>query len=246
MTLRAITFDIDWAPDWCIELCADICAESGIPAAFFVTHDTPAVRDLVGDERFETGIHPNFLPGSSHGETVEEVIDFCLSITPETKLMRTHALVQSTVLLARIVGHAPQIEIDSSLYLPGARRVDPIETYMPPPPSRLIRLPVIWEDDLAVLHPDWDPRGPLPRTEGIEIFNFHPIHVALNLRTLDQYSALKSALGSRRLYEASESEAKEFTVKQAGVRDFLMSVITAYDTSEFVTLAEMAHPYLES
>ena len=42
------------------------------------------------NKKIERGIHPNFLKGSSHGNSHEEVIDTCLKYAPETKLCRSH------------------------------------------------------------------------------------------------------------------------------------------------------------
>ena len=49
-------------------------------------------------------MHPNFLPGSTQGDTARAVLDHCLAIVPEASTMRTHGLFQSSALLALLAG----------------------------------------------------------------------------------------------------------------------------------------------
>src|ERR1017187_7044133 len=100
----ALTLDIDWAPDFVIDFAADLLIRRRVKATWFVTHSSPAVDRLRDHpELFELGIHPNFLPGSSQGKTVAEVLSFCRACVPEARSMRTHALVQSSGLLGDVM-----------------------------------------------------------------------------------------------------------------------------------------------
>ena len=90
----ALTFDIDWAPDYMILHCLELIESAGYKATFFATHSTPLNKEIV-DRGHNLGIHPNFLPGSSQGSNVEEVISECLNYAPNAWCMRTHSLVQS-------------------------------------------------------------------------------------------------------------------------------------------------------
>src|SRR5215467_8520985 len=95
-----LTFDIDWAPDFMIDHVAGILVEARVRATWFVTHSSDAIDRLrEHPDLFELGIHPNFLPGSSHGSSPQEVLQTCMTIVPEAQSFRTHSLVQSTPLL---------------------------------------------------------------------------------------------------------------------------------------------------
>src|SRR5207244_3974947 len=73
---------------------------SQVRATWFVTHMSPAISRLRRNpELFELGIHPNFLPGSTHGDTPDAVLRHCRALVPDAVSMRTHCLVQSTLLL---------------------------------------------------------------------------------------------------------------------------------------------------
>lgn len=38
----------------------------------------------------DIGIHPNFIAPSSQGNSIEEVIDYCVNLAPDTKVFRAH------------------------------------------------------------------------------------------------------------------------------------------------------------
>ena len=122
----SLTFDIDWAPDYAILKCLDLIESASCKATFFATHHTTMNQEIV-NRGHNLGIHPNFLPGSSHGSNVDEIIAECLSYAPNAWCMRTHSLVQSTPLLFEIFSKFPQLKLDVSLFMhrsPYAHKVD--------------------------------------------------------------------------------------------------------------------------
>lgn len=140
--MRAITFDIDWAPDWAIELCASLVAEFESRATFFVTHQSPILSSLKRDtSRFEVGLKPNFMPCSTHGTTFAEVLDHCQEIVPNARAIRTHGLVQSSNLFALICDNYPQIKTDVSLFSPFHDLLQLTDLYAGESDRRLVRLP---------------------------------------------------------------------------------------------------------
>lgn len=236
---HAITFDIDWAPDFAIALCAETCAAAGIRATFFATHPSPVLSELAADERFEVGIHPNFLPGSTQGKSTHDIINYCLEIVPFARSMRTHGLAQSSPLLAEIIDHTPQIKHDSSLYLHRHPGLQPVEWHSENG-GRLVRLPYFWEDDVEAVNGDWNALhvASLIQEPGLQIFNFHPIHVALNMKDMGAYRAFKASLGNRPLPYATAMEVADYASRDIGTRDFLHSLLNT--ASDFGTITELA------
>lgn len=55
-----LTFDIDWACDGVLADTIDLVEEADVCATWFVTHDTPLLKRLRENPKFELGIHPNF------------------------------------------------------------------------------------------------------------------------------------------------------------------------------------------
>ena len=184
-----VTLDIDWAPDFVIDSVADELMSRQVPATWFVTHDSPAVDRLRQCDLFELGIHPNFLSGSTHGSGVDEVLDHCMQLVPDATSMRSHGLYQSTAMLARVVEQTP-ISIDVSLFLHNATNLAPIEFWWKG--KSLTRVPYSWEDDVEMQIPNARWRCPeLNINCGLQIFDFHPIHIYLNSSGIRNYERVK-------------------------------------------------------
>ena len=208
-----LTIDVDWAPDDAIDFTAEILVRRGVKATWFLTHASPAVERLrARPDLFELGIHPNFLPGSSHGATHEEVLDFCMKLVPDARSMRTHALVQSTPIYDLVLKRTP-VRCDLSLLLPYAPRLDPVEYQWKG--TTLLRLPYHWEDDVEQLRdrPSWD-LAPALEGDGLRIFDFHPIHVFLNSADMAPYEALKAAV--RPMSNATKDQMERFVNRGGG------------------------------
>lgn len=187
----AITLDIDWAPDFAIDAVADQLIENNVKATWFVTHSSAAIQRLQQrPDLFELGIHPNFLPGSTHGQTPEEVLRHCLKIVPEAECIRTHGLVQSTQLLSQVM-RLTSIKSDVSLFLPYANNLQPVNYHWEG--RTLRRIPYYWEDDFEIgqIDPCFHVRASLVNEAGLQIFNFHPIHIYINSCGAASYESIK-------------------------------------------------------
>ncbi len=213
-----ITIDLDWAPDYMIEPMAEALIERGVRATWLITHASPAVEALRDrPDLFELGIHPNFLPDSSHGATPEEVIDHCMRLVPSARCVRTHGLVQSTGLL-HALGCREGLCVDLSLYLHHCPSVAPCGfSYRG---AHLLRLPHVWEDDMEMECSDASWRlDRILQLEGLKILAFHPVHVFLNCPNGEAYEEFKRqgsagadiASLARELQETGEGPATMFT-----------------------------------
>lgn len=235
LTAKAIAFDIDWAPDHMVEDCLEICAAAGVPASFYATHPSGVLDEISQDHRFELGIHPNFLSGSSHGSTYRDVLRYCLDLAPNASSMRTHCLYQNSRMFGEIVTSFPQITVDASLFLPGHHNLQAIDFNVSG--SKIRRLPFYWEDDVfaeTATAPAWcEPRV----TEGLNIFAFHPVHVAVNTDRMDRYNRLKSIA-------PVNTWTRDFTSAHAndgaGARTFLEALVTSIPKDQFMTISGMA------
>jgi hypothetical protein len=200
-----LTLDIDWAPDCAIDWVASQLVSHQVRATWFVTHSSPAVQRLRDHpELFELGIHPNFLPGSSHGSTPGAVLDHCMELLPDASSLRSHALVQSTPLLALIASDTP-ITADVSLFLPYAPDLRPHEFRVGG--RTLLRLPYFWEDDDEMVQPSpcWQLAPMLGIGAGLKVFDFHPIHVYMNAVGMVPYRSLL-----RRVPQLQNAEEGDF------------------------------------
>ena len=218
-----LTVDIDWAPDFVIDYVADLLISSKICATWFVTHMSPAVNRLSHHaDLFELGIHPNFLPGTTQGNTEEEVLEYCFSLVPKARSLRTHGLVQSSPLLKRIATQTP-ITTDVSLFLPHMPNIRPFEFRLGG--CTLLRVPFFWEDDLEMefVDPCWHLTSLLRVGKGLKVFNFHPVHIFLNSIDLNAYQSLKQQIHS--LTEATETDMATYVQRGNGTRTLFEELI---------------------
>lgn len=185
-----LTLDVDWAPDCVIDYIAEILIEHKVKTTWFVTHESEAINRLKNNsDLFELGIHPNMLTGSTHGKTEDEVLKHIKAILPDAISMRTHGLYQSSMFLAKAASEYG-ILYDVSLFLPKTSFIQP--HFMKFHQSVLYRIPYFWEDDTEMFEDDplWNISS-YSKTKGLKVFDFHPIHIALNTEKFERYTALK-------------------------------------------------------
>ncbi len=214
----AVTLDVDWAPDFVVDWVAAQLVERSLPATWFVTHMSPAIERLKDyPELFELGIHPNFLPGTTHGESPEVVLDHCTGLVPQATSMRTHGLMQYTGLLGIVMERTP-ITADVSIFMPNCENLQPFEYRWRG--RELVRVPYIWEDDFEMgsRDPCWRLQPILEREGGVRVINFHPIHIYLNSAGSDAYELFKSC--TSRLQDASPADVDVHVCAGKGTRTF--------------------------
>jgi len=210
-----LTLDIDWAPDFVIDEVASLLKEKRVRATWFVTHESEAIGRLREEpELFELGIHPNFLPGSSHGSTPADVLAYMNSLVLDAISIRTHAVVQSAPLHDAIATHT-NVKVDSSQFLPGMHQIQPIEYWCCG--KWMLRLPIFWADNYVseLPEPNWR-LAPLLEVPGLKVMDFHPIHVYLNSATGENYQRLKQQVS--RLDQLVRHDVQSFIHKGIGTR----------------------------
>lgn len=237
MNASAIIFDIDWAPDFMVRLCMDICRKHRAAATFFATHPSDTLSEIENDQLFELGIHPNFMAGSSHGSTLEEVMDYCQRLVPNARSMRTHGLYQHTRLFQLVVSAYPKIKTDVSFFLPGHRNLAPVEWCFGDRDRKLVRLANFWDDYYSAGLPkyNWEDEAP---SDGIRIFAFHPVHVAMNTETLAAYETVRQV---RRIADIAPDEVEFLSNKSnRGSRSFLQRLISNQENHPFGKVSELS------
>lgn len=187
-----LTLDIDWAPDWMVADTAETLVRAGVRATWFATHPSPVLADLLREPLFEVGIHPNFLPGSSHGATPEDVLQHVLEFVPGARTVRTHSLFQSER-HSQLMVEAFGMRTDCSQLLMDAAHVAPHWLRFSPDGPWLTRVPHVFQDNMFMFAGrPWTSRDPAFHGPGLKVFDFHPVHLALNSPGFDAYAALKA------------------------------------------------------
>lgn len=217
-----VTLDTDWAPDFMLKYTADILKQSRVKATWFVTHDSPFIRGLVGEELFEIGLHPNFFPNSTQGETVDEIIDSLLEIAPNATTYRPHAVYYNGPLFQKIVRERNFV-VDSTFFLPFAKNIQPTPYYLGD--KKVLRVPYFWADDYIISQDvQVDKFKPefVTSHDGLKVFCFHPIHIYLNSSDYKLYEQMKlsGVMGSE-----NEVDYEPFISGSPGVKDFFIPLI---------------------
>ena len=214
-----ITMDMDWANDGVIADTISLVESLEIPVCFFVTNPTPMLEKLRFHPLFTLGIHPNFLPQltgqttRSYSETLRELHE----LVPEARVIRCHALVDATPILAE--AQKLGFRADMNLFIPFSSGIElkPFSHF-----TGLSRLPFFYEDDAWTQEPNAaDPEQHL-HAEGLKIFNFHPIHLYLNTEDMSRYNKAKP-------YYHDFEKLAPFVNRdgQMGARDFLTELSKA-------------------
>jgi hypothetical protein len=218
-----ITLDIDWAPDFVIKDLIDLLLSHNSKSTWFVTHDTIHLHSLrKHSDFFELGIHPNFLPMSTHGDTAEEVIEFMMNLVPEAVSSRSHSVFQSGSILELLANHSP-IENDATIFLP---EMEGIKHVLHPLPNggQLKRLPFFWADDyeMCCQPADWTLARHID-VKGLKVMMFHPIHIFLNTNDFTQYTHIKESIGP--LNSVSEEKLLGYRNNEKGARTVFIELI---------------------
>lgn len=219
-----LTFDTDWCPEFAIEFVADVLVRNAVPATWFITHQSPAIDSLrCHPELFEIGIHPNFLPESTHGDSPGAVLSHCFRLAPGARSARTHGLAQSTPLLGEMMRAG--VAVDVSLFLPGSSNLQPhaFRYYG----KALLRVPYNWEDDYEMSQPrgSWSFEEWIRGRHGLRVVDFHPIHVYLNAPNIDRYEAVKRAL-MKPMSKVAQAAAEEYVNRSKGPRTFFEEAVS--------------------
>lgn len=176
-----ITIDTDWAPYELVAAMLGMIHDRGLKATVFATcpHEYPQ------EDWLEVGLHPNFLPGSSHGEHREVVMARLTAMHQRAVGIRVHGLFWGAEYAELYRRHG--LLYDASWFAPLRPRLGPMEQ------EGLWRMPIFWTDNLhlrmnfsleEVFIPFW-------QSPGMKVLVFHPMLVAWNISRAGEYQVLK-------------------------------------------------------
>ena len=184
-----LTADQDWAPEWAVATFLERISKWGLPAHVFRTSPSARLDDAVKVGAIDQGWHPNFLPGSSHGATIDEVVQYCQRVFPGARTARAHCFAEDSFRMLALAKAG--IVADS-------QNPTPCQGYLLPMihVSGILRLPVYFEDDFAFYAADPSFSVNVFRkslfTPGLKILNFHPTFVGCNTPSLAQYNSVRA------------------------------------------------------
>jgi len=220
------TSDLDWAPEWAVSELLRFLDDVKVPVTPFLTHRSELVRERFDVEgmRERVGLHPNFLPNSTHGATPSEVIDSVQQLWSDAISFRSHSFFDNTHITDDFRRRG--FKFDSNLCLFLQPNCVPLRHN-----SGMLRFPVFWEDDIHFSrgHPfDTPIIDAFFSNPGLKILNVHPFHFALNTPNQTFYTAHKH------LYNNHDTQAwREFVFSGKGTRTFVEDVVNRIRSSSY-------------
>ena len=232
-----LSFDQDWAPAWATERLMERVVEADLRATLFVTHDCPSLGRLRSSGAFELGWHPNFLPGSSHGEGVDAVLDTLAAIVPEARGARAHTLMRGTPILEAYKRRG--LRYDAADLHDGVTGLTVFQSW-----TGLSRIPIWFEDDVHLQRGLPCDLGALDlEAGGLKVCTFHPVLVALNCADLEAYGELKRSLSAQGI-ALTDATAEDFAphvqAERPGVGDLFEALVTWLEAHEDLAGGELS------
>lgn len=191
---KIISFDIDWAIDEAIEECLNIITSANIKATFFVTHNSPIIKRLSDYPGIEIGIHPNFdglINRNPETKSSAEIIKDLKSFVPGANVIRSHGMTHSGRWLELYKENG--LLFSSQYFMNGVNTIQPFSHL-----NGVVEAPVYFADDGFIWEADrhgWNENSKRFSFKGIDnylcVYNFHPIHIALNTHSFDFYNSTR-------------------------------------------------------
>jgi len=217
-----VTTDIDWASEDAIEHQQEIFDAFDVEATYFVTHDSALAAGLHEAGRVQLGVHPNFLPGSSHGDSVEEIVRTVMSFAPDARCFRSHRYYDASPATEALVEAG--IVYDSNLMTNLQPNIHPITHE-----SGLLRFPCFYEDGT---HNKWQRPweyqlfAEVFRQPGIKILSVHPLVTAFNCTSSANWAELKTRFPPDEWRILSLDTIREYADESPGPERFLQDLLT--------------------
>jgi len=216
-----LSFDLDWAIDQILEDTLTLIQKAEVKATMFVTHQTPLINKMRESPYISMGLHPNFNPlfrGQLSSSSPDSIMSDLKEIVPEAKVLRSHSMSHSGLWLNAYkelgITHLSQY------YMGGVKSIQPVRHI-----NGLVEVPVYFADDGYLFvedHKEWGNPSVKEITsisaKSVKVFNFHPIHIALNSSSYAIYESTKSS--HREWDSIAGIRSSSF-----GVRDLLLRII---------------------
>lgn len=211
-----LTLDIDWASEAEIEDTLNLLLYYQACATIHLTHHSAVLAQYYDHPLFRMGIHPNFEPlldgDERYGDSPEKVFDYFLNLYPDAKVFRCHSLLYSS----RLKGVAVQkgLRVDQNVFVPWWANIELVPWFEES--GKIVVVPFSFADDAWLANKEenrFDLEKYIERVP-LKVFNFHPVHIAHNFRSFEEYQDFK-----RKKIEGF------FPSGRGGVRDILVEIL---------------------
>lgn len=216
------TSDVEWSSEEALRETQALFEAHGVRPTYFFTHPTAFLNGCLKEGRIEAGVHPNFLPDSSHGRSVAEVIDYCLNLVPGVECFRSHRFYDVTDVTHGF--YARGLRYDANVCTLLQKGIRPFVHE-----SGLLRFPTFFEDGTYLFHKlplqGAAPVRALFEGPGLRILSVHPMHMVMNSPDLGYARRVKDGLSREAWNRLAGGDLARHRHPGRGIRDFFEEVL---------------------
>ena len=228
------TSDIDWASEAVLEqffaqLPADI-----LKLTTFVTHRSEVIEREFKLSHIQRGIHPNFLPGSSQGNSFREVIETCVALAPEATCTRSHRAFDVTD-TAHMLKNEFNFKCCSNTITTLAPRISPYWLE-----SQLLQIPVFLEEGSFLYNQLGLSIKPFLNhftSPGLKVISFHPINMVFNTPYIAWMRQIKDSLSREEFNNISSEMIAQKRNNERGAFDLIGEIIELTQQKQYPILS---------
>lgn len=216
------TSDIDWASEAVIEHYFQRLPLDLLKLTVFVTHKSDVIEREFLAGRLQRGIHPNFLPGSSHGDTFREVIETCMTFAPEATCTRSHRAFDVTD-TAHLLRNEFHFKCCSNTITTLTPRITPYWLE-----SKLLQIPVFFEEGSFLYNKlglSIQPYRKYFTAPGLKVISFHPINMAFNTPEIAWMRQIKDSLTREEFNHIDAEMIEQRRNRERGAFDLVTEII---------------------
>ena len=229
------TADIDFASEYVLEAFFNDLPLSEIKLTIFVTHHSEVIKEQHRLRKLDRGIHPNFLSNSSHGNSFNEIINYCISIAPEAQSYRAHRLFEVTD-TAHNLFENKGFKYSSNTTAILNDRLKPLLHE-----SGIINFPIFFEDGTHLYNElDLDIKKYINHfiCPGLKVISFHPMNYIINTPEIDYMRKIKSTLSRNEYNQIDESTVSRFKYHSNGIRNVILQIMELSKKHKIFSLKE--------
>ena len=215
------TSDVDWASEEILNYSHNLLSGNDLKITYFNTHPSKFLDNIQNQGISRQLIHPNFLPNSSHGDTYDEVIEYCQKLVPNADGFRAHRYFEVNDIMDKFAKKG--FKFFSNHCLRCEPNINPFHHR-----SGMVSLPIFFEDGgFLLMSPSLDKRilNSTLHTPGLKIINFHAAHIAFNTPNFQYTRNIKDSMDRAEWNNIDIKKLKSLSHSGFGVRNILEYII---------------------